>query len=197
MRAGAKGRQPATSRSCSATISIRTAPRAAPTVTTTRRGSRRSSSSLTGRSQRTGADFRIYAALGNHDWKTSRAGAMAQVRLPRTDAPFYMDGLRLPGRADRRCARSRALRARHARDAVGPLDPRRRADRRRRANSTAAKSTRPSPGRCRRMPTSGDRGRGSSRRSPSRRHAGRSSSDITRSGRPRGASTSRRGCCAG
>jgi 3',5'-cyclic AMP phosphodiesterase CpdA len=41
-----------------------------------------------------GADFRIYAALGNHDWRTSRAGAMAQVRYHEQNRPFYMDGIR-------------------------------------------------------------------------------------------------------
>lgn len=40
-----------------------------------------------------GADFRIYAALGNHDWKTSRAGAMAEVDYLTRTAPFYMDGI--------------------------------------------------------------------------------------------------------
>jgi hypothetical protein len=40
-----------------------------------------------------GADFRIYAALGNHDWKTSRAGAMAQVDYLTRTAPFYVDGI--------------------------------------------------------------------------------------------------------
>lgn len=38
--------------------------------------------------------FRIYVALGNHDWRTSRAGAMAQVRYHETTPPFYMDGVR-------------------------------------------------------------------------------------------------------
>jgi len=38
--------------------------------------------------------FRIYVALGNHDWRTSRAGAMAQVRYHETTPPFYMDGIR-------------------------------------------------------------------------------------------------------
>jgi len=38
--------------------------------------------------------FRIYVALGNHDWKTSREGAMAQVRFHETTRPFYMDGIR-------------------------------------------------------------------------------------------------------
>lgn len=37
--------------------------------------------------------FRIYAALGNHDWRTSRAGAMAQVHYLETTQPFYMDGI--------------------------------------------------------------------------------------------------------
>jgi hypothetical protein len=41
-----------------------------------------------------GPDFRIYAALGNHDWKTSRAGAMAQVKYLAGTPPFYMDGIR-------------------------------------------------------------------------------------------------------
>ena len=41
-----------------------------------------------------GPDFRIYAALGNHDWKTSRAGAMAQVDYLTETRPFYMDGIR-------------------------------------------------------------------------------------------------------
>ena len=38
-------------------------------------------------------DFRIYAVLGNHDWRTSRAGALAQVRFLERTPPFYMDGL--------------------------------------------------------------------------------------------------------
>jgi tartrate-resistant acid phosphatase type 5 len=38
-------------------------------------------------------DFRIYSVLGNHDWHTSRAGAMAQVRFLETTPPFFMDGL--------------------------------------------------------------------------------------------------------
>jgi hypothetical protein len=39
-------------------------------------------------------DFRIYVVLGNHDWRTSRAAAMAQVRYLETTRPFYMQGLR-------------------------------------------------------------------------------------------------------
>jgi hypothetical protein len=39
-------------------------------------------------------DFRIFATLGNHDWRTSREGAMAQVRFHETTRPFYMDGIR-------------------------------------------------------------------------------------------------------
>jgi tartrate-resistant acid phosphatase type 5 len=39
------------------------------------------------------ADFRIYGVLGNHDWHTSRDGAMAQVRFLETTPPFFMDGL--------------------------------------------------------------------------------------------------------
>jgi tartrate-resistant acid phosphatase type 5 len=43
-----------------------------------------------------GADrpgFRIYAVLGNHDWRTSRDGALAQVKFLKHTPPFYMDGL--------------------------------------------------------------------------------------------------------
>lgn len=40
-----------------------------------------------------GPDFRIYAALGNHDWRTSREAAMAQVRYLSSTRPFYMDGI--------------------------------------------------------------------------------------------------------
>lgn len=39
------------------------------------------------------ADFRIYTVLGNHDWHTSRAGAMAQVKFHETTRPFHMDGI--------------------------------------------------------------------------------------------------------
>ncbi|MEX2149162.1 MAG: metallophosphoesterase [Steroidobacteraceae bacterium] len=39
-------------------------------------------------------DFRIYVTLGNHDWRTSREGAMAQLRFHETTRPFYMDGIR-------------------------------------------------------------------------------------------------------
>ena len=38
-------------------------------------------------------DFRIYAVLGNHDWHTSRAAAMAQVRFHETTRPFFMNGI--------------------------------------------------------------------------------------------------------
>jgi tartrate-resistant acid phosphatase type 5 len=38
-------------------------------------------------------DFRIYTVLGNHDWHTSRAGALAQVRFMENTPPFYMNGL--------------------------------------------------------------------------------------------------------
>jgi tartrate-resistant acid phosphatase type 5 len=37
-------------------------------------------------------DFRIYSVLGNHDWRTSREGAMAQVQFLEKTRPFYMDG---------------------------------------------------------------------------------------------------------
>lgn len=36
--------------------------------------------------------FRIYAALGNHDWKTSRAGALSELHYLERTPPFYMDG---------------------------------------------------------------------------------------------------------
>jgi tartrate-resistant acid phosphatase type 5 len=39
-------------------------------------------------------DFRIYVALGNHDWRTSREGALAQLRYHETSPPFHMDGIR-------------------------------------------------------------------------------------------------------
>ena len=38
-------------------------------------------------------NFRIYVTLGNHDWRTSRAGALAQLHFMETTPPFYMDGL--------------------------------------------------------------------------------------------------------
>lgn len=38
-------------------------------------------------------DFRIYATLGNHDWRTSREAAMAEVRYMETTPPYYMDGI--------------------------------------------------------------------------------------------------------
>jgi hypothetical protein len=38
-------------------------------------------------------DFQIFGVLGNHDWHTSRAGAMAQVRFLETTPPFFMNGL--------------------------------------------------------------------------------------------------------
>jgi hypothetical protein len=37
--------------------------------------------------------FRIYTVLGNHDWRTSRAGALAQVHFLESTPPFYMDGI--------------------------------------------------------------------------------------------------------
>jgi len=37
--------------------------------------------------------FRIYAALGNHDWRTSREAALSEVRYMEQTRPFYMDGL--------------------------------------------------------------------------------------------------------
>ena len=38
-------------------------------------------------------DFRIYAALGNHDWRTSREAALGEVAYMERTPPFYMDGL--------------------------------------------------------------------------------------------------------
>ena len=38
-------------------------------------------------------DFQIYVTLGNHDWGTSRKGAMLQVEFHEKDPKFYMDGL--------------------------------------------------------------------------------------------------------
>jgi hypothetical protein len=38
-------------------------------------------------------DFRIYAALGNHDWRTSREAALGEVAYMERTRPFYMDGL--------------------------------------------------------------------------------------------------------
>ena len=40
-----------------------------------------------------GRDFRFYATLGNHDWHTSREGAMAEVNYLASTPPFYMNGL--------------------------------------------------------------------------------------------------------
>ena len=49
-------------------------------------------------------DFRIYATLGNHDWRTSREAALSEVRYFETTKPFYMDGIFYrvspPGRPD-------------------------------------------------------------------------------------------------
>ncbi len=55
---------------------------------------RMSCTSLMRRSPPFSEEFRIYVALGNHDWRTSREGAMAQVRFHETTRPFYMDGIR-------------------------------------------------------------------------------------------------------
>lgn len=38
-------------------------------------------------------DFAIYVALGNHDWKTSRAGVLSQLHFHENTRPFYMKGL--------------------------------------------------------------------------------------------------------
>jgi phosphodiesterase/alkaline phosphatase D-like protein len=37
--------------------------------------------------------FRIYSTLGNHDWRTSREAALAEVAYLEDTPPFYMDGL--------------------------------------------------------------------------------------------------------
>ena len=42
--------------------------------------------------RRNGEDFRIYTALGNHDWGTSREGAELQLKFLEDDPMFYMDG---------------------------------------------------------------------------------------------------------
>lgn len=39
------------------------------------------------------SEFRIYTVLGNHDWRTSREGAMAQVEFLESSPPFHMNGL--------------------------------------------------------------------------------------------------------
>ena len=46
-----------------------------------------------GRFANLGPDFRFYVALGNHDWYTSRAGALAQVTFHERNRPFHMKGL--------------------------------------------------------------------------------------------------------
>ena len=38
-------------------------------------------------------DFRLYAVLGNHDWETSRGGAMLQVDYMQRSPLYYMDGI--------------------------------------------------------------------------------------------------------
>lgn len=40
----------------------------------------------------TDENFRIYPALGNHDWNNSRAGALAQISFLENTRPFFMDG---------------------------------------------------------------------------------------------------------
>ena len=40
-----------------------------------------------------GAKFRIYSALGNHDWRTNREAALGEVRYLETTPPFFMNGL--------------------------------------------------------------------------------------------------------
>lgn len=38
-------------------------------------------------------DFRIYAVLGNHDWRTSRAAALSEVAYMEKTPPYYMNGI--------------------------------------------------------------------------------------------------------
>ena len=38
------------------------------------------------------ADYLTYVTLGNHDWETSRAGGLAQIRYLETAPGFYIDG---------------------------------------------------------------------------------------------------------
>jgi hypothetical protein len=38
-------------------------------------------------------EFRIYATLGNHDWRTSREAALSEVAYLGRTRPFYMDGI--------------------------------------------------------------------------------------------------------
>jgi len=45
-----------------------------------------------GRFAKLSPDFRLYATLGNHDWHTSREGALAQAAWLKANKPFYMDG---------------------------------------------------------------------------------------------------------
>ncbi len=40
----------------------------------------------------TSPDYRMYVVLGNHDWRTSLAGATSQLRFHESTPPFYMDG---------------------------------------------------------------------------------------------------------
>ena len=54
-------------------------------------------------------------ALGNHDWRPSREGAMAQVRYHESTRPFHMDVESVTRCANRRRSRARSVRARHAR----------------------------------------------------------------------------------
>ena len=46
-----------------------------------------------GRFAKFGRDFRFYATLGNHDWHTSREGALAQLDYLTNTPPFFMNGL--------------------------------------------------------------------------------------------------------
>jgi hypothetical protein len=40
----------------------------------------------------TSPDYRMYVVLGNHDWRTSLAGATSQLQFHESTPPFYMDG---------------------------------------------------------------------------------------------------------
>ena len=43
--------------------------------------------------QQDNADFSIYAVLGNHDWETSRGGALAQIEWMQSSGLYHLDGL--------------------------------------------------------------------------------------------------------
>jgi hypothetical protein len=117
--------------------------------------------------------FRIYAALGNHDWRTSREAAMAQVRYLEQTPPFYMDGIRYrvaptgdPRGSRFSCStRTSCSRASPCSRTSSPTTA---------ASCTPRKWTRPTTGRSRRTTSSAAWWTGSRRASPNRRRGGRS-----------------------